>query len=602
MPTRQNNVLGHTNSRKPYHTKNHVEKTDTLIYALGGLGEVGKNMYCYEHENEICIVDCGVLFPGDELLGVDYVIPDYHHLIRMNKKRKFLVITHGHEDHIGGIPFLLKQVQIDAIYAPRFAKALIQKKLSEYKGLENTKIIEINEDSRVSTRYFTVGFFNTIHSIPDSLGVLITTPNGTIVHTGVFKFDLTPVGTNADYQKMAHIGVLKPDLLMSDSTNSGVEDFSISEKKVADEILEIMRKTKQRLIVATFASNVHRVSQIIEAAVKCKRKVIVFGRSMENVVDIGRKMGTIHIKNSDMLSPDELAHTPDDKICIICTGSQGEPLAALSRIANGTHRHIHLKPGDTIVFSSNPIPGNTSSVNKVVDNLFRAGATVLTKSVLNNLHTTGHASKEEQKLMLQLIRPRYFMPVHGEYKMLMQHRQTAMEVGIPKENIFVCANGDILILRNHEILQSDWRYQGDDIYVDGNDISGLSTAVLKDRRILADNGLVAVIIAIDSKINKILMRPVIVSRGFVFIKDSQGLIKEAEFIVNASLQERMKEKTTFSELKNCVRSTLEPFLYRKTHRNPIVIPVIINSKATMEELQNARKTARKPRKVNTSHE
>lgn len=602
MPTRQNNVLGHTNSRKPYHTKNHVEKTDTLIYALGGLGEVGKNMYCYEHENEICIVDCGVLFPGDELLGVDYVIPDYHHLIRMNKKRKFLVITHGHEDHIGGIPFLLKQVQIDAIYAPRFAKALIQKKLSEHKGLENTKIIEINEDSRISTRYFTVGFFNTIHSIPDSLGVLITTPNGTIVHTGDFKFDLTPVGTNADYQKMAHIGVLKPDLLMSDSTNSGVEDFSISEKKVADEILEIMRKTKQRLIVATFASNVHRVSQIIEAAVKCKRKVIVFGRSMENVVDIGRKMGTIHIKNSDMLSPDELAHTPDDKICIICTGSQGEPLAALSRIANGTHRHIHLKPGDTIVFSSNPIPGNTSSVNKVVDNLFRAGATVLTKSVLNNLHTTGHASKEEQKLMLQLIRPRYFMPVHGEYKMLMQHRQTAMEVGIPKENIFVCANGDILILRNHEILQSDWRYQGDDIYVDGNDISGLSTAVLKDRRILADNGLVAVVIAIDSKINKILMRPVIVSRGFVFIKDSQGLIKEAEFIVNASLQERMKEKTTFSELKNCVRSTLEPFLYRKTHRNPIVIPVIINSKATMEELQNARKTARKPRKVNTSHE
>ena len=560
MPTRQNNVLGHTNSRKPYHTKNHVEKTDTLIYALGGLGEVGKNMYCYEHENEICIVDCGVLFPGDELLGVDYVIPDYHHLIRMNKKRKFLVITHGHEDHIGGIPFLLKQVQIDAIYAPRFAKALIQKKLSEHKGLENTKIIEINEDSRVSTRYFTVGFFNTIHSIPDSLGVLITTPNGTIVHTGDFKFDLTPVGTNADYQKMAHIGVLKPDLLMSDSTNSGVEDFSISEKKVADEILEIMRKTKQRLIVATFASNVHRVSQIIEAAVKCKRKVIVFGRSMENVVDIGRKMGTIHIKNSDMLSPDELAHTPDDKICIICTGSQGEPLAALSRIANGTHRHIHLKPGDTIVFSSNPIPGNTSSVNKVVDNLFRAGATVLTKSVLNNLHTTGHASKEEQKLMLQLIRPRYFMPVHGEYKMLMQHRQTAMEVGIPKENIFVCANGDILILRNHEILQSDWRYQGDDIYVDGNDISGLSTAVLKDRRILADNGLVAVIIAIDSKINKILMRPVIVSRGFVFIKDSQGLIKEAEFIVNASLQERMKEKTTFSELKKLCSLNTGTFL------------------------------------------
>lgn len=592
MPKQAHNSFGHAQSKKTYHTRNSVEKDDTLIYALGGLGEVGKNMYCYEHDNEICIVDCGVLFPGDDLLGVDYVIPDYHHLIRMNKKRKFLVITHGHEDHIGGIPFLLKQVNIDAIYAPRFAKALIQKKLAEHKGLEHTKIIEINDESSIKTKYFTVGFFNTIHSIPDSLGVLITTPNGSIVHTGDFKFDLTPVGTNADYQKMAYIGVLKPDLLMSDSTNSGVEDFSISEKKVANEILEIMRKTRQRLIVATFASNVHRVSQILEAAIKCGRKVIVFGRSMENVVDIGRKMGTIKIKNSDFLSPEELAHTPDDKVCIICTGSQGEPLAALSRISKGTHRYIHIKPGDTIVFSSNPIPGNASSVNKVIDNLFRSGATVLTKSILNNLHTTGHASKEEQKLMLQLICPRYFMPVHGEYKMLMQHRQTAMEVGIPKENIFVCANGDILILRNHEVLQSDWRFQGDDIYVDGNDISGLSTAVLKDRRILADNGLVSVIIAIDSKTNKILMRPVIVSRGFVFIKDSQGLIKEAEFIVHNSLMEKMKEKTTFSEIKNCVRSTLEPYLYKKTHRNPIVIPVIINSRQTMEEIHQRRQAKR----------
>ena len=592
MPKQAHNSFGHAQSKKTYHTRNSVEKDDTLIYALGGLGEVGKNMYCYEHDNEICIVDCGVLFPDDDLLGVDYVIPDYHHLIRMNKKRKFLVITPGHEDHIGGIPFLLKQVNIDAIYAPRFAKALIQKKLAEHKGLEHTKIIEINDESSIKTKYFTVGFFNTIHSIPDSLGVLITTPNGSIVHTGDFKFDLTPVGTNADYQKMAYIGVLKPDLLMSDSTNSGVEDFSISEKKVANEILEIMRKTKQRLIVATFASNVHRVSQILEAAIKCGRKVIVFGRSMENVVDIGRKMGTIKIKNSDFLSPEELAHTPDDKVCIICTGSQGEPLAALSRISKGTHRYIHIKPGDTIVFSSNPIPGNASSVNKVIDNLFRSGATVLTKSILNNLHTTGHASKEEQKLMLHLICPRYFMPVHGEYKMLMQHRQTAMEVGIPKENIFVCANGDILILRNHEVLQSDWRFQGDDIYVDGNDISGLSTAVLKDRRILADNGLVSVIIAIDSKTNKILMRPVIVSRGFVFIKDSQGLIKEAEFIVHNSLMEKMKEKTTFSEIKNCVRSTLEPYLYKKTHRNPIVIPVIINSRQTMEEIHQRRQAKR----------
>ena len=590
MPQKSN---GQTKKNLP--ANNITQKNDTLIYALGGLGEVGKNMYCFEHENEICIIDCGVLFPGDDLLGVDYVIPDYHHLIRMNKKRKFLVITHGHEDHIGGIPFLLQQVKIDAIYAPRFAKALIHKKLSEYKGLENTKVIEIDENSSIKTKYFSLGFFNTIHSIPDSLGVLITTPNGSIVHTGDFKFDLTPVGTNADYQKMAYIGAINPDLLLSDSTNSAIEDFSISETKVANEINDIFRKTKQRLIVATFASNVHRVAQIIEAAIKCKRKVIVFGRSMENIVDIGRKMGTIHIKNSDLLSPEDLAYTPDDKICIICTGSQGEPLAALSRIANGTHRFIHLKPGDTIIFSSNPIPGTASSVNKVIDKLFRSGATVLTKSVLNNLHTTGHASREEQKLMLHLIRPRYFMPIHGEFKMLMLHKRTAMELGMPEENIFVCANGDILILRNHEVIQSNWRYQGDDIYVDGNDISGLFTAVLKDRRILADNGLVAVVIAIDSKVNKILMKPVIVSRGFVFIKDSQSLIKEAEYIVYNSLQEKMKEKITFSEIKNCVRSTLEPFLYQKTHRNPIVIPVIINSKQTMEELAAQRKNYRKKR-------
>ena len=597
MPTKNTQNNRHTTNKKSYHNKSQFQKNDTLIYALGGLGEVGKNMYCYEHDNEICIIDCGVLFPDDELLGVDYVIPDYHHLIRMNKKRKILVITHGHEDHIGGIPFLLKQVQIDAIYAPRFAKALILKKLSEHKGLEKTPIIEINEDSSVKTKYFTVGFFNTIHSIPDSLGVLVSTPNGSIVHTGDFKFDLTPVGTNANYQKMAHIGVMEPDLLMADSTNSGVEEFSISEKDVAHEILEIMRKAKKRMIIATFASNVYRVGQIIEAALRCNRKVAVFGRSMENVVDIARKMGVIKIKNSQLLSPDELNQMPDEEVCILCTGSQGEPLAALSRIANGTHRFIHLKPSDTVVFSSNPIPGNASSVNKVIDKLFRSGATVLSRSVLTNLHTTGHASREEQKLMLQLVRPRYFMPIHGEYKMLMQHRQTAIDTGVPKENIFVCANGDILILRNHEIVQSDWRFQGDDIYVDGNDISGLSTAVLKDRRILADNGLVAVIIAIDSKENKILSRPVIVSRGFVFIKDSQALIKEAEFIVNANLQEKMKEKTTFSEIKNCIRSTLEPFLYKKTHRNPIVIPVILNSKQTMEEIQARRRSNTKTKKA-----
>lgn len=413
---------------------------------------------------------------------------------------------------------------------------------------------------------------------------MITTSNGSIVHTGDFKFDLTPIGQNADYQKMAYIGAVKPDLLMADSTNSGVEGFSVSEKEVAREIFHIMNRAKDRIIVATFASNVYRVAQIIDAAVKTGRKVAVFGRSMENVVEIGRKMGVIKVRDQDLLSPDLLRSTPDEKVCLLCTGSQGEPLAALSRIVNGTHRYIHLKPTDTVVFSSNPIPGNDVSVNKIVDKLFRSGATVLNKSVLTNLHTTGHASKQEQMLMLQLIKPKYFMPIHGEHKMLMQHRQTAIETGMPKENIFVCANGDVLLLRNHEVILSNWRYQGDDIYVDGNDISGLSTAVLKDRRILADNGMVAVVVPIDSSTNSLLSRPVIVSRGFVFLKDSQALIKEAEFIVANALQTKMKEKTKFADIKNCIRSSLEPFLFKKTHRNPIVVPVILNSRKAMEEI------------------
>lgn len=600
---KMNAPRAHQDIDKNSYNKINTERNDTLVYALGGLGEVGKNMYCFEHGNEILIIDSGVRFPEDDLLGVDYVIPDYNHLVKNDKKRKILVITHGHEDHIGGIPFLLKSVSIEAIYAPAFAIALINKKLEERKMLRSVKLIEINDRSSLKMMHFTCGFFNTTHSIPDSLGILVNTPNGRVVHTGDFKFDLTPVGSNADYQVMAYMGQIGVDMLLSDSTNSGVADFSISEKKVAAEILDTMKKTSGRLIVATFASNVYRVSQILEAAVACGRKVIIFGRSMENVVTIGRKMGKIKVGEQHFLSPDQLSHVPANKTCIVCTGSQGEPLAALSRIANGSHRYIKLIPGDTVIFSSSPIPGNGTSVNQVVNKLFRAGANVLTKSILSNLHTTGHASQEEQKLMLQLIKPKYFMPIHGEYKMLKQHKDTAIETGLPEENIFTCANGDVLILRNHRVYESSYRIIADDIYVDGNDISGVSTAVLKDRTILADNGLVSVIIAIDSKENKVLTKPVIVSRGFVFIKDSQGLLKEAEMLVFNALREKMQQRTTFSELKNCVRGTLEPFLYNKTHRNPIVIPVIINSKAAMQSMLQARQNRQnttKASKKNTS--
>lgn len=565
---------------------NRIRKTDTLIYALGGLGEVGKNMYCLEQDDEILIIDAGVRFPGDDLLGVDAVIPEFTHLLDP-KKKKTLVITHGHEDHIGGIPYLLKSgVKLEGIYAPQFACALIQRKLEEKKLTKGIQIYKIDSNSSVKTKNFTCGFFDTTHSIPDSLGIIINTKNGRVVTTGDFKFDLSPIGTNAEYQKMAYIGQMGVDLLLSDSTNSSIEGFSISEKKVALAILDVFKQTDGRLIVATFASNVYRVSQIIDAAIKCGRKVAVFGRSMLNVLEVGRKQGIIKIKDKDLMSENDLNRIPKEKQCIICTGSQGEPLAALSRMANGTHRQIKLVPNDTIVFSSSPIPGNNDSVNQVINKLYRSGAIVLTNSILNNLHTTGHASQDEQKLMLQLIKPKYFMPVHGEYKMLQEHKQTAIQTGMDADKIFTCSNGDVLILRDHEVLVANERFPADAIYVDGNDTSGLSTAVLKDRQILSDNGLVSVIIPIDSRNNSIVAKPVIVTRGFVFIKDSQALIKEAENLVFKALEERMKNKTTFGEIKNTVRSTLEPYLYKKTHRNPIVIPVILNSKEAIAEIKS----------------
>jgi len=561
-----------------------LRPTDTFVYALGGLGEVGKNMYCIEHEDNIVIIDAGVLFPEENLLGVDYVIPDYSHLIRNEKKIKALIITHGHEDHIGGIPFLLQSVKIPKIYASQFAAALIMRKLEEKRMSRNVEIVEINEDSRVECGPLIIGFFNTVHSIPDSLGILINTPNGRIIQTGDFKFDLTPVGTNSNYQKLAYIGQIGVTLLMSDSTNAEVEEFSISEKKVAKSILETIKKARGRIIISTFSSNVHRVQQILEAAVACDRKIIISGRSMENVVDIGRKLKHINIPDSYFLDPDYINTVPANKLLILCTGSQGEPLAVLSRIANGSHRYIKIHPGDTVIFSSSAIPGNAGSISKVVNSLTRAGANVLTNTALSSLHTTGHASSAEEKLMLQLTKPKYFMPMHGEYRMLRLHGEAAIETGVDPDNIFICSNGDVVVLRDNEAFLSNVRIQTDDIYVDGNDASGLSTAVLRDRKILADNGLVAVIVAIDSRFNKIICRPSIVSRGFVFVKDSQPLLKEAELIVYEALKKKMAQKTTFGELKNCIRGALEPFLYQKTHRNPIVIPVILNHKEAMAQM------------------
>lgn len=557
-----------------------VKNDQTAVFALGGLGEIGKNTYAVQFQDEIILIDAGIKFPEDELLGIDYVIPDYTYLEKNVDKIKGLFITHGHEDHIGGIPFLLQLVPIPFIYATPLACAMLRRKLEEHRLLNATKLIQIDIADpgwSLRTKYFNVGYFNTNHSIPESIGIVVNTPNGRIIESGDFKFDLTPVGRAADFQKMSFLGETGVDLLMADSTNAEVPAFSISEKKVSATIQQEFRKADGRIIVATFASNVHRVAQIVDAAVRFNRKILVYGRSMENNIMISRKLGYIKCPDRFFISNEEAKHLPDNEIMIICTGSQGEALAALSRIANGTHRQVKIKPGDTVIFSSNPIPGNQASVSRVINKLYRAGARVLENSAISDLHTSGHASQEEMKLMFLLTKPRYFFPIHGEYRMLVIHKNLYEQVGGEKDHAFILSNGDSLILRNHEVFPGP-RVHADDIYVDGNDLTGLSTAVLHDRQILSEDGMVAVLIAMDSHEGKLLNRPIIMSRGFVYMKDSTEMIREAERIVQGKLNAELKGKTTFASIKNIVRDSLTSYFHQKTRRHPMIIPVIMNKK------------------------
>lgn len=553
---------------------------NTKIIPLGGLGEVGKNMYVVMHNSEIIIVDSGVMFPDDELLGIDYVIPDYTFLKENENKIKALVITHGHEDHIGSIPFLLQTVDIPKIYAPSNAKELIDKKLEE-RNIIYKNLFVYDENTVIKTKYFNIEFFRTTHSIPDSHGVVIHTPDGTIVMTGDFKFDMTPIGPMSNLHKMAKIGEKGVSVLMSDSTNALVPGVSLSESVVDENLGEIFSSCKDsRIILATFASNVYRIKHIMETCKKNKRKVALFGRSMENMVDVALKCG--YFKDKDIvITAEEANHMKPNEVCLLCTGSQGEPLAALSRIASGTHRQITLMPDDVVIFSSSPIPGNGASVSKTINKLYKKGVKVFTNA-MSEIHSSGHANQEELKLMIRLFKPRYFVPYHGEFRMLKTHADLSVMCGVNKNNTFVLENGDVLNLRKG-VVTPGGKVQAGEVYVDGSRIGEVGSAVIKDRILMSNNGILVIIANIDTENKVLLGTPAVTTRGYILVNENEDLIRDIQSISQGIINKCLKSKYfNYNDMKSEIINGLIPFLSDKTGRVPIILPIVMDVKTKKE--------------------
>ena len=551
------------------------EKTKFII--LGGLGEIGKNMYALEHDDEIIIIDAGISFADMTTFGVDYLVPDYSYLKDNEEKIKALFITHGHEDHIGGIPFLLSVVNIPCIYAPNQASELIKLKLID-KNIRYDNVFTYKSDDVIKFKYFEVDFFLTTHSIPDSHGIRVKTPNGTVVTTGDFKFDLTPIGPMADLHKMARIGEEGVDLLVSDSTNALNEGVSNSESKVDDVINDIFAKHKiERIIIATFASNIYRLKHIVETCYKYKRKICIFGRSMENNIDISIKGGYINHKEL-FITPEEANSLKPNEVCILCTGSQGEPLAALSRIADGEHKSIKLRPDDVVIFSSSPIPGNAMSIGRTINKLYLQGVKVYTNSDTSDIHTSGHANIEELKLMIRLIKPKYMLPFHGEYRMLKNHADISTMCGVSKDNTFILDNGDTLILDNKTITEGP-KIKQEEIYVDGNNASEIATQVIRDRKIMASDGILVVIANIDMKNKKLLIKPTITTRGFVQINKNEELLKQIEIKCSMLIIDKLKDPNiTFTDIKGTLALQIGNYVNELTGRHPIILPIILDIK------------------------
>ena len=554
-----------------------IEPNETKIVVLGGLGEVGKNMYCVMHNDAIVIIDAGVSFPEDDLKGVDYVIPDFTFLKENEDKIQALLITHGHEDHIGSIPFLLSQVNIPVIYAPNHAKQLIQKKLED-RNIRYDNLRVYDDKTKIKFKEIEVEFFIVTHSIPDSHGISITTPDGRIITTGDYKFDLTPIGPDADLYKMANLGHDGVDLLISDSTNALNEGFSKSESIVDETLGDMFTRFKNnRIIIATFASNIYRIKHIFETCYKHNRKICIFGRSMENNINISIEGGYIDHKEI-LINAEELKNLKPNEVTILCTGTQGEPLAALSRMSAGTHKQVKLTPNDIVIFSSSAIPGNALSISKTINKLYLQGVKVYTSSSLADLHTSGHANEEEIKLLMKLIKPKYLMPFHGEYRMLKKQANIGIACGIKKENTFIIKNGESLILKDHVITRGPI-YSGQDVYVDGSRIGEIGSAVIKDRKIMASDGILVVIINVNMKEKKLLIKPNITTRGFILVNENEELIKKIETKTEQITNEALKDKKiNFILLKEIITENLYPYINYLTGRKPIILPIILDIK------------------------
>ncbi len=546
------------------------------IAALGGVNEIGKNMYVIQYGDDIVVVDCGSKFPDESLLGIDVIIPDITYLLENQDKVRALIVTHGHEDHIGGIPYVLKQMNMP-IYATRLTLGLIEGKLREHRLLAEAQLNQIQSDSNIVLGAISLSFFSTNHSIPDCLGIAFHTPEGTVVHTGDFKFDLTPVNEQyPDIHKMADLGRKGVLALLSESTNAERPGFTPSERLVGEHIAEAFTKATQRIFLSTFASNVHRLQQVIDAAHQTNRKIALLGRSMVNVVSVATELGYLHMPDEMLIDPAEVNKFPPHEVAVLCTGSQGEPMAALSRLASSNHRQLEILRGDTVIIAATPIPGNERNVARIVDNLYELGARVIYGAgSVTGMHVSGHASQEELKLMLTLMKPKYFIPVHGEYRMLHQHRLLAESVGVSPNHTFIVKNGDVVDIQNQIAVQTRKIPTGITL-VDGLGIGDVGNIVLRDRKVLSEDGILIIVITISRAEGKIISGPDTISRGFVYVRESEGLIEEVNRMTVAAVQKLLADNVNqWNVYKQSIKESIGKFVFTHTKRRPMILPIII---------------------------